>query len=422
MSRKLGARRAFTLVELLVVITIIGVLVGLLLPAVQAARESARRASCLNQLRQIGVALLHYEEQNKTFPPGVIVTPSVYYTASPLQADPWAEAVANTAGTPPPPGAGFHGTSWMFRILPFLEMSTLSNQWDFSKNVYGNNYTYDATAKTTTWSGTAAFDIKTFYCPTRRPGVRGGVDDVMQSLANKKSDGTYSGGTDYGGCAGRVIGWTPNDVTTVTPNLPGGDHPCVDANIPIGADPAATPPVVGTSTTDPLYMSFYQVSATASRSAVSPLKNDLGMKRMGIFYKPNVGTNAAAIRDGQSNTIMTGELQRITQSTTPTTTPPTLPAYVGPSHDGWAIGGDATMFSTAVSNPPVSNATSSSPATPAKLMNNGDFRSPGSDHISGANFGLADGSVRFITNSIDPDIFALLGSMVDTVPVQAPDN
>src|SRR5262245_24492684 len=63
-------RRAFTLVELLVVIAIIGILVALLLPAVQAAREAARRSQCVNNQKQQGVAFLNYESARKKFPPG----------------------------------------------------------------------------------------------------------------------------------------------------------------------------------------------------------------------------------------------------------------------------------------------------------------------------------------------------------------
>src|SRR5262245_8488160 len=63
-------KRGFTLVELLVVIAIIGVLVALLLPAVQAARESARRAQCTSNLKQIGVAIHNYEDVWKAMPPG----------------------------------------------------------------------------------------------------------------------------------------------------------------------------------------------------------------------------------------------------------------------------------------------------------------------------------------------------------------
>jgi prepilin-type N-terminal cleavage/methylation domain-containing protein/prepilin-type processing-associated H-X9-DG protein len=79
MLRKQAANRAFTLVELLVVIAIIGILVALLLPAIQSAREAARRAQCLNRMKQIDLALQEYHDAKKAFPPGLSDEPNTNF-------------------------------------------------------------------------------------------------------------------------------------------------------------------------------------------------------------------------------------------------------------------------------------------------------------------------------------------------------
>lgn len=126
-------RRGFTLVELLVVIAIIGVLVALLLPAVQAAREAARRTSCINQMRQMGLALQNHESTRKTFPTGGI--------------DPWPLIEDYTTGGKPL-SSPKQGLSWAFQILPYLEQGALHNL-----------STTDQISQT---------PVGLYYCPSRR--------------------------------------------------------------------------------------------------------------------------------------------------------------------------------------------------------------------------------------------------------------
>ncbi len=105
LSRRI-ALRAFTLVELLVVIAIIGVLVALLLPAVQAAREAARRSSCVNNLKQIGLAVhLHHDAIGHV----------------PISISPWPHE-ARASNTPP---EGNTGMGWIVRVLPYMEQQPL---------------------------------------------------------------------------------------------------------------------------------------------------------------------------------------------------------------------------------------------------------------------------------------------------------
>jgi len=131
-------RAGFTLIELLVVISIIGVLVALLLPAVQAAREAARRAQCVNNLKQIGIALHGYHDQQNTFPPGYV---SAF---SPANDSPF--TAQNDIGT---------GWAWGAMILPQMEQGPLFNAINFNLSIH---YKENDTASLT--------KISSYLCPS----------------------------------------------------------------------------------------------------------------------------------------------------------------------------------------------------------------------------------------------------------------
>ncbi len=320
---KRGSRAGFTLIELLVVIAIIGILIALLLPAVQAAREAARRMQCTNNLRQIGLSLHNYHDTHRSFPPGCIVGSA---TAALDLNNPWGAAQASSTT----PQNNRHGTSWMLLVLPFMEQATLHRQWKFDTNVTGN-------------AAIAQLNVAGFYCPSRRSEVTD-----QQRLINPNWTG---GGNDYGGCAGSgrtfvASGTKPFDVTTTNePNWQNG-------------------------------------------------------RRRGMFTR-NSTTRFMSIQDGTSNTIMTGELQRLGHASD----------AMQQSQDGWAVGGSATLFSTH----------EDWGSTVVGGINNNYFESPGSRHSGGANFGLADGSVHFLSENIDRQLFRYLGSMADGQVAQVPD-
>jgi prepilin-type N-terminal cleavage/methylation domain-containing protein/prepilin-type processing-associated H-X9-DG protein len=108
-------RRGFTLIELLVVISIIGVLIALLLPAVQAAREAARRAQCVNNLKQLGLGCHNFESSNGSFPKGVVLP---YVNGlTPITAG---DYITSDYSEP-------FGPNWAVQILPFIEQQSLFN-------------------------------------------------------------------------------------------------------------------------------------------------------------------------------------------------------------------------------------------------------------------------------------------------------
>ncbi|MCC6510444.1 MAG: DUF1559 domain-containing protein [Pirellulaceae bacterium] len=133
--RLIQVRLAFTLVELLVVIAIIGILVGLLLPAVQSAREAARRMQCQNNLKQIGLALHNYHDTVRKFP-------ASFYRA-------WPTTLGGTFGTP--------GWGWGTMILPHIEQTALYNALDVNRSTLNNNAAAKLLAQT---------PLPTYRCPS----------------------------------------------------------------------------------------------------------------------------------------------------------------------------------------------------------------------------------------------------------------
>jgi len=166
-------RNGFTLIELLVVIAIIAILVALLLPAVQQAREAARRSSCKNNLKQIGLALHNYHDAHNCVPPGSIV-------------------LLNSSGTT----YYGHGWTWHASILPYIEQSALYDAIQ-GPNDGGMGGESGSTADPKQELGGKTV-ISTFWCPSQ-PDV---------------SDGVQKGGyvtSNYNGNMGTLIGYSGDD-------------------------------------------------------------------------------------------------------------------------------------------------------------------------------------------------------------------
>ncbi len=176
MSKSTIVRRGFTLVELLVVIAIIGVLIALLLPAVQAARESARRAQCVNNLKQLGLGMANYEVSYKCFPIN------------------WGATQANA-------GLSTKGHSWLTGVLPFIEEDVLYKSILQGRTLSDDNNRNLAAAKE---------PVPEFMCPS---DSHNGTMNTLEPII-----GTVFGTTNYKSCAG--MNWFKTVTLTGQPTGP----------------------------------------------------------------------------------------------------------------------------------------------------------------------------------------------------------
>lgn len=368
-SKRLSQQRprsGFTLIELLVVIAIIAILIGLLLPAVQQAREAARRTQCRNNLKQIGLAL-HTHHDAVGFLPGLALCGSGPEDYNPGMQNIWFQ---------------FRHTPPSVYLLPYLDQAAIWNQWNINKG--GNDNTVPGVTGGLTNLNLANRPLSVFTCPSM-PEPLNPVYACWSSYGWNR--GNYDihvprQAADLGGdITGGAYGWTYHDGVFGT---------AWDG----GLTPNAATAYIARHAADPLWWNDHRECKLKFRD----------------------------ITDGLSNTLAVGELHHIIKGYTTTTVNgvsigSTPRESSGPTAWG-ADGGD--YYCEGTTNVPINRlsgpyytrtmTTSKDTAGLRDVTFNSPLFSFRSTHTGGTQFLLCDGSIRYVSENIDMKTYKALGS------------